>query len=305
MIVDTHTQLWTSPDQLGPAMARRLRRRSAQLEERLDASPQAHEQAMQPVAVSIVVGFRSRYLEAEVPTALVVEYIRRHPDRLIGFLGIDPMESGYIDQLDQLQDLGLAGVSISPTGCDFHPSDTRAMRLYEHCCERNLPVIVHMGPFQAAPMRLDYARPYLFDEVARHFPDLRLVIGHCGQVWSDEALMLVDKHEHVYADLSAVVARPWSLYNLLLRAHQQGVVDKLLFGSGFPLCQPQEAIETIYSLNRFTHNTGLPTVPREKLRSIVERDALACLGLARQRAGSYGRPANGSAARSHAEETQG
>ena len=36
---------------------------------------------------------------------------------------------------------------------------------------------------------------------------------------------------------------------------------------------------SIYSINTFTQGTPLPSIPREQLRSIVERDALACLGI--------------------------
>jgi len=38
-------------------------------------------------------------------------------------------------------------------------------------------------------------------------------------------------------------------------------------------------IECIYSLHTFAHGTQLPSVPRAALRSIVERDALATLGI--------------------------
>jgi predicted TIM-barrel fold metal-dependent hydrolase len=126
---------------------------------------------------------------------------------------------------------------------------------------------------------MEYARPYLFDEVARSFPKLKIILAHCGHPWIDETLTLVGKHAGVYAELSNVISRSWQLYNVLLMAHQVGVIDRLLFGSDFPYFTPQEAIETMYSLNRFTQGTNLPSVPREKLRAIVERDALDALGL--------------------------
>ena len=42
---------------------------------------------------------------------------------------------------------------------------------------------------------------------------------------------------------------------------------------------PAKAIETLYSLNGFAQGTQMPSVPRAQLRSIVERDALSCLGI--------------------------
>ena len=57
-------------------------------------------------------------------------------------------------------------------------------------------------------------------------------------------------------------------------------MDKLLFGSGFPYGSPSESIEALYGIRHFAHGTNLPTVPREQLRGMVERDSLALLGIA-------------------------
>lgn len=281
MITDLHTHLWHSPDQLGPQIAAQIRARFAERPDRLDAGPLAHEAAMEPVDAVVVLGFRSRYLGAEVPNELIGEYVRRRPEKFIGFASLDPTDPDCMAELQRLRSMKLSGVTISPANQDFHPADTRAMQVYEACEAMGLPVLVHHGTHLTAASKMEYVQPHLFDEVARTFGKLHLVIAHCGHPWIDETLVLVGKHEHVFAEISDLVARPWPLYNVLLMAHQSDVMEKLLFGSGFPYYTPAEAIETIYSLNRFTHSTGLPTVPREKLRSIVERDALACLGLHR------------------------
>jgi hypothetical protein len=68
-------------------------------------------------------------------------------------------------------------------------------------------------------------------------------------------------------------------------AHQSGVAGKLLFGSNFPFSTAAEAIERLYRLNEITQGTNLPTVPRQVLRGIVERDALSALGIGRRAAG--------------------
>jgi len=49
MIIDLHTHLWQSPDQLGEPIADQLRRKLGHEYNRLDASPVAHEAAMEPV----------------------------------------------------------------------------------------------------------------------------------------------------------------------------------------------------------------------------------------------------------------
>ena len=281
MIVDLHTHLWQSPDQLGEQISAQLRERFAEHYELLDASPQAHEAAMEPVDVAIVLGYRSRYLGADLPNQMLIDYVAGRPDRLIGFAGVDPTEVGALRGVEQIPATGLSGITVSPAAQDFHPVDTRAMAIYEACESLGLPVLLHQGTHHTRDSKMEYARPYLFDEVARTFPRLKLVIAHCGHPWIEETLTLIGKHANVFADVSNVISRPWQLYNVMLQAHQLEVTERLLFGSDFPYMMPGEAIETIYSLNRFVHGTALPSVPREKLRAIIERDTLACLGLKR------------------------
>jgi len=58
-----------------------------------------------------------------------------------------------------------------------------------------------------------------------------------------------------------------------LIAHQYNVARKLLFGSDFPFSTAAAAIERLYRINELPHGTNLPTIPREILRGIVERNA--------------------------------
>ena len=81
----------------------------------------------------------------------------------------------------------------------------------------------------------------------------------------------------MFADISGLLHHQWIAYNALLSAHQAGVMDALLFGSNFPYATTAHCVETLYSINQFCHGTSLPTIPREQLRQIVERDALSLL----------------------------
>ncbi len=279
-IVDAHTHLWESVDQLGPEAAKKIRQQCvSQPWDQPDTSAQTFDQAMEPVEHAIVLGVQCGYVGASISAQQVARYATRHPHKVLGFAGIDPMAAGYLSDIDEAVQLGLVGVTVSPAAGGFHPSDSRAMRLYERCQTLGLPIVVHPGTHFAGPAMLEYSQPYLYDEVARTFPDLRLVLAGTGLPWVEQALVLVGKNRHCYADLSEVTSRPWQLYNVLLLAYQQGVMDSLLFGSDFPFTTPQTAIHNIYSVNTVTHGTNLPTVPREQLRSVVERDTLACLGL--------------------------
>jgi predicted TIM-barrel fold metal-dependent hydrolase len=127
--------------------------------------------------------------------------------------------------------------------------------------------------------RMELARPVFWDEVARDFPRLPIVIGHLGHPWIEETLLLLGKHRNVFAELSGICCRPWPLFNALQSAVSLGVMDRLLFASGYPRETPERAIESLYSVNTMSLGTQLPGIPRALVRGIVERDALQCLGI--------------------------
>jgi predicted TIM-barrel fold metal-dependent hydrolase len=153
------------------------------------------------------------------------------------------------------------------------------MRVYERCVERSLPVFVTLEEPLTADSILEFARPGAWDEVARSHPTLPIVISQLGHPWIDETMLLAGKHERVYADISGVASRPWQLYNAVLSATSYGVMDKLLFGSGFPYDTPARAIEAVYKVNAYSHGTQLPSIARASLAAIIEKDSLACLGI--------------------------
>lgn len=281
MIVDTHTHLWQSLDQLGPQISALMRQRYPVANERLDASTAAHETATESLDLAFVLGFRSVHLNAEVPNSLISNYVAARRDRMIGFAGVDPMADDWSDQIDQLAALKLSGLVISPAEQAFHPTHSRAMKLYDKAQAMGLPIIIYQGSQFTRDSHLEFARPALLDEVARSFPQLRMLITHGAHPWTEELLTLVRKHNNLFTELSGLTTRPWQLYQVLLTAHHLDVTDRVMFGSNFPHQMPQQAIETIYSVNQFAQGTALPAVPREKLRSIIERDALTALGLKR------------------------
>jgi len=291
MIVDCHTHIWQSPEQLGSMdLGEQPRTRTPRIRANLNksgwrtvpaADPEHHWESSANVDKSIVLGFKSRYLHAEIPNRYVADYVNRFPQKLIGFAGIDPTDHEAVAEVRAAKvDLRLRGITLSPANQDFHPCDSRAMRVYAEAEQLGMPILFHPGGQFTEQSKLEFGRPYLLDEVARSFPRLRIILAQLGQPFVEETICLLGKHANVLADVSGMLARPWQAYNALVAAHEQQVIDKLLFGSDFPYTSVTECIEALYRINQFAQGTNLPVVPRESLRGIVERDALGLLGLA-------------------------
>jgi predicted TIM-barrel fold metal-dependent hydrolase len=279
MIIDCHTRLWSDARQLGPETAETLAQNTPKswAEECGDAS--AHGRATSCIDVSLVYAHRAELVGANVPNELIADFVGRDPQHRLGIAGIDPLAETIEHDLAGVLDLGLVGIALSPPLAGFHPTHSSAMRVYEWCCKHGLPVIITMPQPIPATAVLDFARPIHWDEVARTFPELRIMFTQMGYPWIDELLVLSGKHKHVYAEVSSVATRPWQVYNALSTAWSLNVIDRLLFGSGFPMSTPQQAIESLYSVNVSIKGTPLPPIPRARIKDIIERDALSCLGI--------------------------
>jgi predicted TIM-barrel fold metal-dependent hydrolase len=283
MIVDCCTYTWETPDQLG---------RGAPSRDHLPQLPDfatapsgtgtgKHFEAAEPVDTTIVLGFRSHYLDAEISNDDVSEYVRSHPGELIGFAGIDPAQpKEAVTEMNRAkEELRMPGVAVAPAAQDFHPTNSQAMIVYGEVADAGMPILFHTGVQITAATKLEFARPYLLDEVARELPKLKIVVAHMGYPWVNETIVMLAKHPNVFAEISWILHQPWQAYQALLSAHQYGVMDKLLFGSGFPTASASDCIEALYSINQLVHGTSLPVIPRESLRGIVERDTLRLLGI--------------------------
>lgn len=280
MITDCHTHIWASLDQLGGDAGEYIRRQCGR--DNVAAGAAEHARAAECVDKSLVFGFRSVDLGASVPNDYIAEYVARRSDKMIGVAAVDPADEGAADEAERcLARSEFRGLTVSPATQNIHPCDSRAMGVYELARSRNVPVFFCQSTHFPAQGRMEYARPSLLDEIAREFPDLVIVISSMGHPWIEEGIALIGKHPCVFGDIAGLVHRPWQAYNALVLAHQFNVMDKVLFGSDFPYYTAAEAIKSIYRMNEVTQGTNLPSVPREALRSIVERDALTALRIAR------------------------
>ncbi|MGB2986644.1 MAG: amidohydrolase family protein, partial [Phycisphaerae bacterium] len=187
MIVDCYTHTWESDDQLG--RCGRLNGGYPPTTEGAAGSQGAgiarHLAATGPVDATIVLGFTSRYLDAGIPNDQVASYVSHHPDRLIGFAGIDPSTpKEAVTELNRARDeLAMPGVAVAPAAQDFHPSNSQAMLVYAEAARHGMPILFHTGVYITAATKLEYAKPVLLDEVARELPDLKIVIAHMGYPW--------------------------------------------------------------------------------------------------------------------------
>jgi hypothetical protein len=235
---------------------------------------------MAPFDKVVVFGLKASHTGYWVPDSYVADFVARAPEKLIGFAGCDPTQPGHMEELAcAIEGLGLVGVKMGPIYAGFDPRDPMCDPVYDYCQRHGLPIVFHTGTTfnRAAP--LGYSRPWLLDEVAIRYPELHVVMAHLAHPYYEECLVVIRKHPHVYADISALFYRPWQFYNMLITAQEYQVTHKLLFGTDHPFAGAQESIEGLRNVNDVVGDSGLPRVTDETINGILERDALALLGV--------------------------
>ena len=217
----------------------------------------------------------------KIANKVVSDYVLRHTDKMLGFAIVNPVTDDISKKYwsAMKSEMGFKGAVLYCSGQGFHPAHSMAMQFYEVAQELKLPVFFHNAPPYTEDAILEYARPSLLDEIAHIFKDLNIIIGSMGQPFINETMCMLAKHINVFGDLTINPQKVWGVYNLVLAAYEADILGKLIFGSGLPFGKPQSCIETLLGFNKLLADTNLPTVTREKIREVIERDSLALLGI--------------------------
>ena len=215
-----------------------------------------------------------------VPNDYVAGYVASHPEKLVGFASVDPARPDALDRLTHaVTVLGLRGLKVGPIYQHFDPTSPAGIALFSRAESLGIPVLCHQATtfIRDAPLR--WARPILLDDVATACPDLVMCVAHLGHPWCEELMVVIRKHPHLYADVSALHARPIQLYFALASAVEYRVTDRLLLGSDYPFATTQQTIDALRRINDVVRGTGFPPIPDEVIEGIIGRDTLALLGI--------------------------
>jgi hypothetical protein len=277
MIVDIHTHCM-QPDHVSEAGKAADERAGYPPMQPLH--PDTYLEGMAPVDKAIVFGIRAYATGVESPNSFTAEWVANAPDKLIGFMAIDPVDQGCLDEIDRGLELGLRGIKIYPMLGRYNPADPTIFAVYEKAQRLRLPIISHFGASPNPRAMLKFSHPLLVDEIAQAFPDLKFVIAHMAHPWQRDCALVLRKHPNVYADVSGSGwVRPWQAWEAFVLMQEWGVTDKLLFGSDFPGWSPQEGMDKMRRLNEQVEGTNLPRIREDVIEGIIHRNSLELLGL--------------------------
>lgn len=123
----------------------------------------------------------------------VVEVIRKHPQRFLGWIFLNPRNNpNVLEELERYRsEPGMIGVKLHPHWHDYRTDllDPLLRRVEE----LGLPVLIHLG-FRK---RGDYRA------IVERFPRLRVIAAHAGFPFYDALWSFGKAHRNLYVDLSS------------------------------------------------------------------------------------------------------
>jgi len=189
----------------------------------------------------------------------------RRESRVLSFGSVHPIVDRVGERLDDQAHAGALGVKFHPAVQLMAPDHPRAMALYRHCGERNLPVLLHCGPvgieLESGRRRSQVA---LYEKPIAELPRTRFVLGHSGALQMEEALALACRYPNVWLELSGQSLA--NVRTILERADP----DRILYGSDWPFYHQAIGIAKVL----------IATEGRADLRAkVLYRNAAAMLGM--------------------------
>ncbi|SFS72034.1 4-hydroxyphenyl-beta-ketoacyl-CoA hydrolase [Saccharopolyspora flava] len=206
----------------------------------------------------------------------IAEGAAEHNDVLIPFGSVDPWQGKAAARRARalVADHGVRGFKFHPSLQGFEPHDRRFYPLYEAIAECGVPALFHTGQTGIGAglpgghgIKLRYSDPMLLDDVAADFPTLTIIMAHPSVPWQDAAISVATHKPNVYIDLSG-----WSPKYFppqLVRAANSMLRHKVLFGSDFPVIQPDRWMRDFEQLE----------IKDEVRPLIFKENALRALGL--------------------------
>jgi len=179
---------------------------------------------------------------------------------LVGYGTLAPDQPPQ-EQVQEIVELGFKGVKLHPAAQGFDVAGNWAMEAYGCLVEHGLIADFHTGIHQH---RLREYQPLIFDEIAFHYPDLKMVFEHVGG-WHffKEMVAVIGNNQHKGNHLCAGIASvldpvrqsQWHLgVEGLKDIKWQVGADLMVYGMDYPYNQ-EENIKRDIELIR---NSGLP-----------------------------------------------
>lgn len=155
------------------------------------------------------------------------------PRKILPAMIVDPRR-GFVEiqrVVEYYERYGVRCLRIPPFRYQVPPTDRIYWPFYVKAIELDIPVSMNAG--MPGPRMPGFVQnPIYYDEVAFHFPELRILMTHCGQPWIDEALAVMAHWDNVFMAATSVAPKYWtSAFVQFINTRGR---EKMLYGTEYP-----------------------------------------------------------------------
>lgn len=128
------------------------------------------------------------------------ELVRAYPDKFKGFIFVDPNQGmAAVRELETcVKEYGLHALYLTAFRTKLAADDKKNYPLYAKACELGIPVHIYCSLNFSKAVPYDLGHPRYIDQVARDFPELKIMAGVSGFPWVMEFMGVALRHENVY-----------------------------------------------------------------------------------------------------------
>ncbi len=184
---------------------------------------------------AVIMTYRDAVRPNDPATLYVHQAVCRYPDKLIGYVRINPNSPEAQDALDQaMVDFKMKGLKLHPVSYVGFPYGEATLRLMRRAAAYHAPVLFHTGDEALA-------LPEEVAQAAQLCPEAQVIMGHMGGYYHfDAALELGKSLPNLFVDTSAI-PYPW----MIRRAIDVMGVERVLYASDGPGCLPALEVEKV------------------------------------------------------------
>jgi predicted TIM-barrel fold metal-dependent hydrolase len=160
--------------------------------------------------------------------------------RLIPFGTFHRDDPEWLAEIRRLRGAGIKGLKLHPEFQGIDLADPALGEFFEEV-EPDFVLMVHVGDPEVSPD--NFSTPKKVARILRDHPGLRIIAAHLGGYcfWEETLAELAGKN--LYLDTSSALPYiPDGLLRAIIRKHD---IEKILFGSDYPLTSPENELRLI------------------------------------------------------------
>ena len=172
---------------------------------------------------------------------------RQHPE-VVAFGSVLPAAPGWEHELDRLEKAGIKGIKWHPNFQNL-AFDAPILAPVIEAAQSRFIFMCHVGCEE--PLGHNPASPYKLRALIRNFPKARIIAAHMGGYANGAAALDALAGQHIWLDTSNTEQLGDAELRALFAAHPR---ERILFGSDYPLFDPQKSYTRLQRRLRFTQS---------------------------------------------------